>query len=116
MHPSVMINKIIIIFVLSLSFNLSYANAQYSVHHQSIVNLFTSESEPLVGEARWESPYTLLIGLLRQRPEDKEFANYACDQIINYGLSHPSLKVRVIYLPRLMSTGNMELISETSCS
>lgn len=111
-----MINKIFIVFVLSLSFTFNYANAQYSVHHQSIVNIFTSGSEPLVGQARWESPYTLLIGLLRQRPEDKKFARYACEKILNYGISHPALKVRMIYLPRLMSTGNMELISESSCS
>ncbi|WP_415894684.1 hypothetical protein ACMXYQ_10070 [Neptuniibacter sp. PT34_22] len=86
----------------------------YSRKHNQIAEYLNSYKEPLASDVKWSSEKALQIGVIK-RYRTEEYAKYACKVIDAFDMESEGVKVRIIFLPNLVTYNRLELLAEHKC-
>lgn len=88
----------------------------YSQEHKRVSDYFNSGKDQLATHTEWESKTVLRIGIIKRRFKQNDYLEYACQVVSASGLSENKVTIRMIYLPSLIATQQLNVLVEKSCS
>lgn len=86
----------------------------FSEKHRLVSDFFNSDKDQAATHTEWESRHLLRIGVVRRSLNKKVYSAYACDVVSAAGLSNTV--IRIIYLPSLIASQQLDILHEQQCS
>jgi len=87
----------------------------FSDQHKLVIDYLNSKQDNVATHAEWETKTLLRIGVVRRSLKKTAYSNYSCELISAAGINNKNITVRIIYLPSLIASKQLDILSEQKC-
>ena len=87
----------------------------YSEQHKLVIDYLNSDQDSVATHAEWETKTLLRIGVVRRSLKKTAYSNYTCELVSAAGINNKNITVRIIYLPSLIASQQLDILSEKKC-
>ncbi len=87
----------------------------FSDQHKLVIDYLNSNKDSVATHAEWETKTLLRIGVVRRSLKKTAYSNYTCELITAAGINNKKITVRIIYLPSLIASQQLDILSEKKC-
>lgn len=87
----------------------------FSDQHKLVIDYLNSNKDSVATHAEWETKTLLRVGVVRRSLKKIDYSNYTCELITAAGINNKNITVRIIYLPSLIASQQLDILSEKKC-